>query len=142
LKIRSFGALEDEWLRRWKEEVKEGDGRGFYIPSTAVASCRNGKTPSMFAGNLESASKQSQLRCCCEFLLELASWCEQLPAAGGVFSMLLLGHVIRSLGKCNQHPHSCRLPFEASGPFRWLIGYYMQDDDRESGSMIYEYLCG
>lgn len=39
-----------------------------------LASCQDGEIPSMFAGNLEAASKQSQLRCCCEFLLlELAS---------------------------------------------------------------------
>lgn len=39
-----------------------------------LASYQDGEIPSMFAGNLEAASKQSQLRCCCcEFLIELAS---------------------------------------------------------------------
>lgn len=49
----------------------------------------------MFAGNPKVASKPSQLRCCwcCEVLLELASWYEQLRASRGVFSVLLSGHV-------------------------------------------------
>ncbi|KAF3390566.1 hypothetical protein F1880_009416 [Penicillium rolfsii] len=64
-----------------------------------MATSQDGQVPSLFAENLETASKQSQLRCGCAFLRELASWCEQLPAGSGVFSTLLPDHVTKQSGE-------------------------------------------